>query len=467
MAKLLFNPDDLPERPPPAQPAEAMPAGKPRVRVPIRDQMKMEVASLDGLLEADHPARFIWAAVTRLDLSLWLGEIKAVERGPGRDAIDPHVLVALWVYAVTKGIGSAREIARSCRESLPFRWLCGDEPVNYHTLADFRSRGGEKWDNLLTQIVGSLMHAGLVTLERVAQDGMKTRANAGKSSFRCASTLEGCLEEARKQVETVNAPADDDEKEPTSRQSAARKRAAREKLERLEEALRQCEGVQEQREATAERSGREVKEPRASTTDPTARNMKFPDNGYRPGFNVQFATDTGSGIVVGVEVTNAGNDTGELPPMLDQINDRYGRVPSEALIDGGFTTVDAIEQAAEKGCTVYAPTKNEKKQRAAGKDPNAPRKRDSEPVAKWRVRMGTDAAKAIYKLRCQTAEWVNARCRNWGLRSMPVRGMSACRSVALLYAIAHNLVLTGKPRRGSNHRELRRIPRNIVKMVKM
>jgi transposase len=444
MANLLFNPDDLPERPPPAQPAKAMPAGKPRVRVPIRDQMKMEVASLDGLLEADHPARFIWAAVTRLDLSLWLGEIKAVERGPGRDAIDPHVLVALWVYAVTKGIGSAREIGRLCSESLPFRWLCGDEPVNYHTLADFRSKGGEKWDNLLTQIVGSLMHAGLVTLERVAQDGMKIRANAGKSSFRRASTLEGCLEEARKQVETVNAPADDDEKGPMSRQSAARKRAAREKLERLEEALRQCEEVQEQREATAERSGREAKEPRASTTDPEARVMKFPDNGYRPGCNMQFATETKSGVIAGVAVTNAGIDGSQLVPMLDQLKGRYGKVPDEALVDGGFGTVATIEQADKRGCTVYAPLKNEEKQRASGKDPNAPKKKDSKPVAQWRERMGTDAAKVIYKLRCQVAEWVNARCRNWGLWRMPVRGLTKCRNVALLYAITHNLNLTRK-----------------------
>lgn len=446
MADLLFNPGDLPERPPSAQPAESMPAGKPRVRVPIRDQMKMETASLDDLLEAGHPARFVWEAVIRLDLGPWLREIRAVEHGPGRDAIDPHVLVALWVYAVTRGIGSAREIARLCTESLPFRWLCGDEPVNYHTLADFRSQGGEKWDDLLTQIVGSLIHAGAVSLERVAQDGMKVRANAGKSSFRRASTLAGCLEEARNQVEAVNASADEDDEGSNRRQREARRRAAREKLQRLEEALRECEEIAKQREATAERSGREAKEPRASTTDPDARNMKFADNGYRPGVNVQYATDTGSRFIAGVEVTNAGNDLGELPPMLDQFDDRYGRVPPEALVDGGFATKAAIEQAAERGCTVYAPVKNEEKQRAEGKDPHAPKKRDSEPVAQWRARMGTEAAQAIYKLRCQVAEWVNARCRNWGLWRMPVRGLRACRNVALLYAIAHNIDLTRKLR---------------------
>jgi transposase len=446
MADLLFIPDDLPERPPPAQSTDGGSLGKPRLRIPIRDQMKMETASLDDLLEADHPARFVWEAVVRLDLGPWLRGIRAVEHGPGRNAIDPHVLVALWVYAVTKGIGSAREIARLCTESLPFRWLCGDEPVNYHTLADFRSQGGEKWDDLLTQIVGSLIHSKLVTLERVAQDGMKVRASAGKSSFRRASTLRGCLEEARKQVEAVNASADEDAHGSNQRQTEARRRAAREKLQRLEEALRECERIQEQREATAERSGRETKEPRASTTDPTARNMKFADNGYRPGYNVQFATDTGSGIITGVEVTNAGNDLGELPPMLDQIKGRYGRVPPEGLVDGGFVTMKAIEDAAERHCTVYAPVKNEKKQRAKGKDPYAPKKRDSKPVAEWRARMGTEEAKAIYKLRCQVAEWVNARCRNWGLWAMPVRGLKACRNVALLYAIAHNLVLERKLR---------------------
>ena len=93
---------------------------------------------------------------------------------------------------------SAREISRLCTESLPFRWLCGDEPINYHTLSDFRSKGGEKWDSLLTQIIGSLLHAGAVTLERVAQDGMRVRANAGSSSFRRAGRLQGCLEDAAK-----------------------------------------------------------------------------------------------------------------------------------------------------------------------------------------------------------------------------------------------------------------------------
>jgi hypothetical protein len=190
--------------------------------------------------------------------------------------------------------------------------------------------------------------------------------------------------------------------------------------------MRECEELQQQREATAKLSGRKVVEARASTTDPEARTMKFPDGGCRPGYNVQFATDTASGVIVGVEVTNAGNDGAQLPLMLDQLEERYERVPDEALVDGGFTTTETIDQATERGCTVYAPVKDEEKQRAAGKDPHARKKWDSDATAAWRSRMGTESAKWIYGLRAQTAELVNAQCRNRGLRHMPVRGQPRC-----------------------------------------
>jgi transposase len=442
----LFNPDDLPEPPSPAQVAQSVSGGKPRLRVPIRDQIEMRWASLDDLLEADHPVRIVWAAVCALDLSSWLSEIKAVERHVGRDATDPRLLVGLWVFATLKGIGSARELDRLCRECLPYQWLCGGVSVNYHMLSDFRSQGGEKWDELLTQIVGVLLDADLVKMERVAQDGMRVRASAGKSSFRRRGRLEECLEEARQQVETLKQLAEEDGEELTRRQRAARQRAARERQERVEEAMRQCGELQQQREASAKQSGRKVDEARASTTDPDARVMKFPDGGYRPGYNVQFATDTESGVIVGVEVTNAGTDSEELPPMLDQLEERYERVPNEALVDGGFASVKAIEEADGRKCTVYAPLKDEEKQRAAGTDPHARKKGDSDAVAAWRSRMGTEAAKAIYRLRAQTAEWVNAQCRNRGFWRMPVRGRPRSRIVALLFAIAHNLIVSGRLR---------------------
>jgi len=439
----LFSADDLPDQPSPAQAAQSLPAGKPRLRLPIRDQIEMRSASLDDLLEADHSVRVVWAAVCSLDLKSWLGEIKAVEGHVGRDATDPRLLVALWTFATLKAVGSARQLAALCQECLPYQWLCGGVSVNYHMLSDFRSSGGEKWDELLTQIVGTLLDAGLVKLDRVAQDGMRVRASAGKSSFHRRSTLEECLQAAREQVETLKQLAEEDTAKPTRRQRAARERAARERQQRVEEAMRQCEELRQQREASC---GRKELEARASTTDPEARVMKFPDGGFRPGYNVQFATDTESGVIMGVEVTNAGGDGEELPPMLDQLKERYERMPNEALVDGGFATKDAIDQAGERGCTVYAPIKAEEKKRANGEDPYARRKGDTDAVAAWRSRMGTEAAKLIYKLRGQTAEWVNAQARNRGFWFMPVRGQPRCRIIALLFAIAHNLVVAQRLR---------------------
>jgi transposase len=424
----------------PATPASTEPAGgTPRLRVPQRDQVEMHWRALDEMLEPDHPARAVWAAVNLLDMSRWLVNIRAVEGHVGRNATLPQLLLALWVYATLEGVGSARELERLCGKHLAFQWLCGGVGVNYHLLSDFRSQNREAWDELLTQIVAGLTCEGLVEMKRVAQDGMRVRASAGKSSFRRIKTLRECQADAQQQVEALK-ELEDDAHELTQRQKAARERAARERAERVEQAIRHCQELQVQREAQAKISGKKVIEARASTTDPEARNMKFPNGGYQPGYNVQFATDTASGIIVGVDVVNDGADSEQLPPMLDQLQERYDKVPDQGLVDGGFVSKEAIIDAAAQGCTVFAPLKEEQKQLDAGKDPYAAKKGDKPAVAQWRARMGTAAAKAIYKLRAQTAEWVNAQARNRGFQQMPVRGRPKCRIVALLFAITHNVM---------------------------
>jgi transposase len=438
MMQELFPEGELPERRPKENPP---PAGKPRLRMAERQQVEIRFASLDQLLPENHPARLIWEAVEQFDLSAWLAEIKAVEGHVGRHATDPRILLAIWIYAITEGIFSARKIDRLCERDLAFMWLCGGVGLNYHTISDFRSGPGEKFYDLVSDVVASLMNEGLVTLQAVAQDGMRVRANAGKSSFRRGTTLERCEAEARERVEILRQLAEQNPDELDQRQRAAQERAARERQERVAAAREHCRQLQQQREERAKTSCEPVKEARASTTDAEARVIKFANGGYDPGYNVQFATDVESGIIVGVEVNNSGNDGQQLPPMLDQLHDRYGRNPKEVLVDGGFATHDAITDAADgHSCTVFAPLKDVEKQLAKGVDPYAPKRGDSQPVAEWRARMGTEAADGKYKLRAQTAEWVNALCRNRGLRQMPVRGTAKCRNVALLYALTHNLL---------------------------
>jgi transposase len=445
MTSLPFKSDDLPE-PTPAQAAQKSGRGTPRLRVPHRDQVEMSWASLDERLDPDSQARIVWSLVCMLDLDAWLQDIKAIEHHVGRNATDPRLLVALWVFATLKGIGSAREIERLCKDHLAYQWLCGGVSVNYHMLADFRSQGGEKWDELLTHIVATLMDENLVTMERIAQDGMKVRADAGKSSFRSAGRLEELLKDAKQQVETLKQLSETNPDELSKRQIAARERAATERQARIEEAGRQCDELRRQREESAKRSGRKPTEARASTTDPEARVMNFSDGGFRPGYNVQYATDTATGIIVGVEVTNAGTDSEQMVPMLDQLAKRYDVVPDAVLVDGGFASLDAIDEAEKRECQVFAPLKDEEKQTKAGKDPHARKKADTDRTAAWRQRMGEEASKVMYRLRSQTAEWVNALCRNRGFQQMPVRGRTQCKIVATLYAITHNLIQQGNVR---------------------
>jgi transposase len=437
MADGLFNRDEFES--PRMKPAEALTGGVVRLRMPHRDQVEMHFASLDEMLPSDHPVRAIWNLVQGLDLSAWLREVKAVEGTCGRDATDPRLLLALWVQATVDGVASARELARRCELHLVYRWLCGGVTVNHHLLSDFRSQSGEKLDELLTKLVATLLSQEVVTLTRVAHDGMRVRASAGRGSFRKRQRLAECLKEAQEQVETLKTLADEDPHELTKRGRSARERAAHERSERLQQALLACDDVERKRRQSHSRH--KGKPPKGSSTDPEARVMQMADGGYRPAYNVQLATDVDSGIVVGVEVINAGSDNGQMKPMADQIQVRYGRSPQEYLADGGFVKLADIDHLeTEHECRVYMPVPDEEKKRKAGEDPYARTKSDTDATANWRARMGTNAAKTIYKLRAQSAEWVNAVCRNHQLWQMPVRGRLRCRAVALLHALTHNLM---------------------------
>jgi transposase len=417
-------------------------AGAPRLRRPERMQGEMRVASLDQLLPLDHMVRVVWDYVGGVDILSLVQQIKAVPGQPGRDATDPRLLLALWLFATIDGVGSARTLDGLCREHLAYQWLCGGVSLNYHTLADFRSQQTEFLDQLLTESVGTLLHEGLVEIKRVAQDGMRVRASAGASSFRGEKSLRACLEEAETQVQALKNQVDEDPQAATRRQQAARERAARARQERLEQALAERDKLLALREQQKKEKGVkfEADELRTSSTDPEARRMKMPDGGTRPGFNVQFATTTDSGIIVGVDVTNVGSDGGLMQPMLVQIEQRYERLPEQMLVDGGFTTLKDIEQAEANRVEVLGPIKSETAKKEKGEDPYQPRPKDGPGVAAWRQRMGTAAAQQLYRLRAATAEWANAGARNRGMYQVRVRGRQKVLALALLQALVHNLL---------------------------
>ena len=424
---------ELPEELETDRPSRPPGKGTPRLRCANRRQVVFRAAALDDLLPDDHPARLIWQYVDGLDFGPIHEQIRSVEGHAGRTPADPKILLSLWLFATLEGVGSARQLDKLCTAHVAYQWICGDVSMNYHSLADFRTDHSEFLDQLLTQSVATLMHEGLVTLKRVAQDGMRVRASAGAASFRREKTLEDCLAEAEEQVQTLRKELEDDPAAANNRQQAARERAARERQQRVQQALDQLEEVRSKKKA------KDRDKARVSTTDPDARVMKMADGGFRPALNVQFATDTESQIIVGVEVTNSGSDQGEMSPMVEQIESRHGKPPDEMLVDGGFAKHDDIEKvsAPHGKTTVYAPVM---KSSNPDIDVHAPRLNDSPVIAQWRQRMATDEAKEIYKERAATAECVNAIARNRGFWQFPVRGSPKARTIALWYALLHNVM---------------------------
>jgi transposase len=430
--KVLFDAGaaDAAECPESAQPPRI---GSKRLRHAVRNQIEFQQCALDELLSEDHEARVVWNYVCGLDLSELRAGIQSVEGGPGQAPADPRILLTLWLYATLRGVGSAREVNRLCRHHAAYRWICGGVSMNYHTLADFRTRHVELLDRLLTESVASLMAEGLVTLDRVAQDGMKVRANAGAASFRRRPTLEEALAEAEEQVTQLRHELEANPAAHKSRQEAARQRAAEERAQRIRAALEQLPKIAESKKA------KDRDKARSSTTDADARVMKMGDGGFRPAFNVQLATATDSQVITGVEVTNSGGDQGQMAPMVEQHQRRYEEKPREMLVDGGFVKKADIDEVSppQGGTTVYAPVMESKD---SNRDPHTPRDDDSPAVAEWRQRMATDEAKMIYRERAATAECVNALARNRGLQRFLVRGLQKAKAVALWYALAHNLM---------------------------
>jgi transposase len=421
--------------------------GAPRVLEPNRTQIELRASDLESLLPEDHRARLVWGYVERQDLSALFDAIKARGAAPGRRAIDPRILFALWLYAVLDGVGSGREVARLSREHDAYRWICGGVPVNYHALNDFRSGAGNEavMDEVLSDNVAALAAVGAITLERVAQDGMRVRADAGAASFRRQERLEEHQAEARELVQALKAQAQADPAQASRRAQAARLRAAQEREQRIAEALARLPEMA----AAKRRNGDKAEDARASTTDADASNMKMGDGGFRPAYNVQFATDCASQVIVGVDAVTAGSDMAQLAPMVAQVEQRLGLAPQQWLVDGGFpghAQIDAVAGKTELYAPVPRPKASKSKDGKDGDEPPAPgsefepKPGDSEAVAQWRKRMATDAAREIYKDRAATAECVNAQARNRGLLRMPVRGLAKVRCVARLYALAHNLM---------------------------
>src|SRR6266851_1225559 len=375
-----------------------------RLRVPERSQISMQVAALDDLISEDHPVRSVWAFVEGLDLSALHDVIKAREGQPGHPPAAPELMLALWLWATVDGVGSARQLDRLCRDHLVYRWLCGGVSMNYHSLSNFRIAHMTVLERLLAQGVASMVQAGLVSPDTLAQDGLRVRAGAGASSFRRHARLD-----------ELHA-------------------AAQARIAAAQERMKELEAERERREKTNKKQVAKQKEPRASTTDADARVMKMADGGWRPAYNMQIISTPEHQVIVAVDIDTSGSDRGLAQPGIETVH-AEGYEPSNYLVDGGFTKNDDIEWAHAKDIKLWCPAGQTKH----GTDSYAPKKGDGVGVADWRERMQSEDGKTFYRLRAEH-ECINAHARRMGLRQLSLRGKLKARIHLLWFAVARNMM---------------------------
>jgi transposase len=474
-------------------------AAEARLRVVDRAQMLLRTVDVERLIPEDHPARAIWEFVGRLDLSGYTEQVRSVAGGAGRPAFDPQLLVSLWVYSYSQSVSSARAIERLCEHHPAYQWLTGMQSISAHTLSDFRVAHAETLHELFVQTLGLLSADGLITLERVMQDGTRVRANAASSRFRRKPRVEAYLEQAREAVEALDAQTE----EESSRQiQAAQQRARRERRERLESALKEF-GKLKAAKSRVER---------VSTTDPDARVMKQAEGGSAPSYNVQVSTDAAHGLIVDIDATQAGSDYQQLTPAIQRLEQSMQQAPEQMVVDGGYISSNNIVEMAKRGIDLVGPEPEDKaaatnrrksyqhhgvsaeyeaskfvfdtatntyvcpqgkhlrydaKQESHGamryrykaskqdcqtcpvKDQCCPRTRHGRSIERreplpditaFRQKMQTDEAKAIYKTRSQVAEFPNLWIKTkFGLRQFSVRGVAKVRIESLWAALTYDI----------------------------
>lgn len=417
--------------------AKGRPAGL-RLETAERGQIEFRQGCLDDLLSLDHRARQVWDYVEGLDLSRLYGRVQTTVSSSGRPAIDPAILMSLWLYATLEGVGSARLLDRLCQSDTAYQWLLGGVTVNHHTLSDFRTEAGPLLNELLSSSIAGLIVTGVVQVDTLAVDGMRLQAAANRGTFRRSERLAMLERAALEVLERLGAEVNEDPAAAQRRTTARRLAVAQERARRLEKAREAQAEIERQREEQRQKQRRKEqrkdhKEARASSVDPEARIMKMADGSFRSAYNVQFKTAADGAHIVGVSVTDCGSDHGLLEPALDEIKQRYGVRPKRMLADGGYTSKDDIEKLHALGIELFSPVPKSKG------DPATPKRGDKAGTIAWRQRMASDEGMALYRRRFAT-ERPHAHMRNHGLRQVLVRGKEKVKAVVLWHVHAFNFL---------------------------
>jgi transposase len=401
-----------------------------------RSQYGMEFSCLDAMIDEEHRVRNVWKFIELMNIDKAMEKIQSFQNSSGRPAIDPKILLTLWLYATIEGYGSAYQLEKLCHESLPYKWICGGVEIGRKTLSDFRVNCGEILDSILINGITALIQAEVVDLEEISQDGLKVRVAASEKSYRTKKSIEEMQQVVRDHVIALKKEIEENPLEATERRKKMRLNRIKEKEKRVEEALQEVENLIAEKNASRAKDRKkkltkdEEEKVKISVTEPKSRLMKMPSGGYKLAMNCEFAMDTKSRFIIGVKATNQVNDSGQIGAMFGFVKDTYSRTPKRYLVDGGFRSNKDVQNLYEQGCEVYMPVP---------RNNQTMKEEHPEGVNMWKTRMQAEGSKKIYSRRASTIEWFNAGARKRGLQSFMVRSPDKAQIICNLHALAHNI----------------------------
>ena len=337
--------------------------------------------SVQEFVPEGHPAHLVRDIVAEeLDLSAILS---AYTEPRGYPPYHPAMMVALLLYAYSRGVYSSRRIARACEERLDFQAVTALNRPDFRTVSEFRRRHLAALADLFVQVLALCRRAGLVGFGHVALDGTKLRANASKHKAMSYARMRQAEEELAAEVQRWldQADAADVEEDATlgpdrrGDEMPAWMRDKQRRLERIRAARAELEAEAREAEAAKpdpgiradgsprQRHGRKPKLPpgvpkptaQRNFTDPESRIMKGRD-GFLQAYNAQAAVDSKAQVILAHRLTNNASDQDALVPLLDAVDAATGRMPAEASADSGFCSEADLAALAERGIRGYVAT---------------------------------------------------------------------------------------------------------------
>lgn len=323
-----------------------------------RDQVTLLPECLDDYIAEDNPVRAVDAFVDELDLQT-LGFARAAPANTGRPAYHPGVLLRIYIYGYLNRVASSRRLERECQRNVELMWLTGRLAPDFKTIADFRRENGLAIRKVCRQFVILCRDLRLFTQAVVAIDGSKFKAVNSRDCNFTPTKIDRRIEQIEESVQRyLEALETADRTQPVEAEAKAKRLT--QKIDRLRQRVRELGELKEQLQAR--------EDPQVSTTDPDARSMTSDGRATGVvGYNVQAAVDTKHHLIVAHEVTNVGNDRGQLANMADKARSAMGKRKLEAIADRGYFSGPQIKACEEAGITSYVPKPMTSNSAAAGR----------------------------------------------------------------------------------------------------